>query len=431
MKRLFVTVAILGLLITPTASSTRTAASRPNPVGLLAPTPAPVAAGGGIAAAMGLVGAPIDLVFALRGGKTTDFWQYSISQNTWTPLPNTPAPVGDGSGIVEIFNHNSCAPGANRFSLAALRGDNSTDFWIFDINANTWCTRPGTPAPVGPGGAIAQLQRIGKIYALRGGATTTFWSFDSNGVWQHLADTPGPVNAGGGLVGINYGTHSQRDVLYALQGGGSTAIWKYDVATDKWTHQADTPAPVGSGGGITSPNSGKEGTLVVLQGGGSTAVWSLDIHENIWRTLNAPSDSVAAGGAISHQFNGCNFVLTGGGSGQFFSTGVRDCEAATPQSDFSMSFHQPTVNVTPGTKVKAQLNISRANGSTGIVTLLPPAAKWPGIIVPQELPLADGDSVSFKIKVKGGAQPGTYQLSFMGRDNSGKNALATLTIIVQ
>jgi hypothetical protein len=87
--------------------------------------------------------------------------------------------------------------------------------------------------------------------------------------------------------------------------------------------------------------------------------------------------------------------------------------------------------VTPGTKVKAKLNISRVNGFTGNVTLFPPAVKWPGIIVPQDLPLADGDSVSFKIKVKGAAQPGTYQLSFIGRDASGNNGIATLTLIVQ
>lgn len=434
MKKIVFTISILSILFTPMVIAPHPVESSSQRQGLLTSTPAPVAAGGGIAAVIGLVGAPIDLVFALRGGGTTDFWQYSISQNAWTSLPNTPAAVGDGSGIVEISTHNGCAPGSNRFSLAVLRGDNSTDFWIFDINANRWCARPGTPAPVGPGGAIAQLQRFGKIYALRGGGTTNFWSFDSNdpnGVWRPLADTPGPVNAGGGLVGINYGTHSQRDVLYAVQGGGSTAIWKYDVATDKWTHQTNTPAPVGSGGGISSPNFGKEGTLVVLQGGGSTAVWSLDIHENIWRTLPASSDSVAAGGAISHQFNGCNFVLAGGGSGQFFSIGDRACEATTPQSDFSMSFAQPTVSVSSGTKVKARLNISRANGFTGIVTLLPPAAKLPGIIVPEELPLADGDSVSFKIKVKGAAQPGTYHLSFIGRDASGKNAIATLNLIVQ
>src|SRR5688500_3855306 len=126
MKKLFVTVAVLGLLWLPVAIATSKAASRPIALGFLAPTPAPVAAGGGIAAAMGLVGAPIDLVFALRGGKTTDFWQYSISHNAWTALPSTPAPVGEGGSLVQISSHNSCAPGASRFSLAALRGDNST-----------------------------------------------------------------------------------------------------------------------------------------------------------------------------------------------------------------------------------------------------------------------------------------------------------------
>jgi hypothetical protein len=429
MKKFFVIIAILVVLFMPMVISTPTTASQPKIIGMLAPTPAPISAGGGIAAAMGLVTAPVDSIFALRGGGTTDFWHYSISENAWAILPNTPAPVDDGGAIVQIHSFTFCSPGEGRYCLATLRGGNTTDFWVFNISANHWCAGPNTPAPVGPGGAIAQLQRIGQIYALRGGATPDFWKFD--GVWIKLADAPGPVAAGGGLVGINYGTRSQKDILYALQGGGSTAIWRYDTATDIWSQQGNTPFPIGPGGGITSPNFGKEGTLVVLQGGGSRNVWSLDVAENSWKSLNSSSDPVTLGGAISNQFNGCSFAFAGGGSNEFFSTGIRDCVVVKTEPDFSMNFTQPTVTTTQGTKFKVQLNILRTGGFTGKITLTPVSPKLQGIVLPEEIQFPESDSVTFKIKVKGTAQKGTFPIIFAGADTSGKVRNVTLTLVVE
>src|SRR5262245_48541808 len=128
--------------------------------GMLARAPAPTSAGAALATPMSVVGAPEDLVFGFRGGDTKDFWKYSISQNQWTAAPDAPAAVGDGAALVTIFTSGSCSPGGP-FCIAALRGGNTTDFWIFDIQANKWCSGPNIPGAVGAGGAIAQLQRIG------------------------------------------------------------------------------------------------------------------------------------------------------------------------------------------------------------------------------------------------------------------------------
>ncbi len=206
----------------------------------LADAPAPVGAGGALAAAPGLGGAPVDHVFALRGGGTEDFWRYSIGQDSWTALPLTPATVGDGGGLVEFYS-NGAICSTSSFSVAALRGDFTSDFWCFNIDQNRWEAGPSTPAPVGPGGALAQLQGLGHIYALRGGGTEDFWRMDQLGNWVSLASTPGPVGPGGSLVGINYGTLSQRNVVYALQGGGSSAVWRYDVDTNSWSQISTVP----------------------------------------------------------------------------------------------------------------------------------------------------------------------------------------------
>jgi hypothetical protein len=210
--------------------------------GVLGDTPAPVGVGSALAAAIGLVGSPVDWVYAFRGDGTSDFWQYSISQNKWKILPQAPAPVGEGAALVEVQNCDGDWT-RFRFQIAALRGGNSRDFWCFDIESSVWVTGQGVPpAPgaIGSGGSLAQMQGLGSIYALPGGGTSDFFQL-KNSTWTQLSHTPGPVNAGGALVGINFGTRSQREVLYALQGGRSSAIWKYDVASDTWTQISNLP----------------------------------------------------------------------------------------------------------------------------------------------------------------------------------------------
>ena len=198
---------------------------------VLADAPAPVGAGAALATAPGLVGAPANLVFALRGAGSSDFWQYNIAQNAWTVMPSTPEPVGDGAALVEVA---SCG-GNSLFEIAALRGGGTSDFWCFDIAHSVWVTGPGippVPAATGPGVSLAQLQRFGYIYALRGGGTSDFWQLKS-GTWKQLSDTPDPVNAGGALVGINYGTQSHSAVLMRWKEG---VLVRFGSTTSPRTH---------------------------------------------------------------------------------------------------------------------------------------------------------------------------------------------------
>ena len=219
---------------------------------------------------------------------------------------------------------------AQTFSrVATLRGGGTTDFWVFNIDTQIWETLPNAPAPVGPGGAIAQ--RGGFIYALRGDGTQDFWQFTitlqtGSNHWESLAATPGPVGPGGSLVGINYGSEDQTARLYALQGGGSTAVWRYDVASNTWSRVADVPEPVGPGGAISAPNryfvpGGNRGFIDVLPGNGSSSVWSYNFADGSWTRIDSAPTPVGAGGAISNLPFRCDFAFSGGGSTSFFATG--------------------------------------------------------------------------------------------------------------
>jgi hypothetical protein len=103
-----------------------------------------------------------------------------------------------------------------------------------------------------------------------------------------------------------------------------------------------------------------------------------------------------------------------------------------PSPDFGLSFAQPSINTSAGSKVSVTLNIARTSGFTGAVSISGPSALPRGIKIGLDSTPTTDNSVSFKIKVKGSAQSGTDQLMFTGMDQSGNlSHTATLTLIVQ
>lgn len=102
------------------------------------------------------------------------------------------------------------------------------------------------------------------------------------------------------------------------------------------------------------------------------------------------------------------------------------------EPDFSLSFDQATVDGTLGTKVKVRININRFGGFTGNVTVTPPDLSAIRVIPKPPDPISTTDSsVSFKLKIKGGAPTGPHQITFTGRDDSGRERTATVRLVIQ
>jgi hypothetical protein len=98
---------------------------------------------------------------------------------------------------------------------------------------------------------------------------------------------------------------------------------------------------------------------------------------------------------------------------------------------FSLGFDSPTVTAQQGTKIRVTVNINRIAGFTGNVTVTPPDPAM-GIKPKPPAPIATTDtSVTFKLRIKGGAPLGPHQETFTARDDSGNTIAATLTVIVQ
>jgi hypothetical protein len=98
--------------------------------------------------------------------------------------------------------------------------------------------------------------------------------------------------------------------------------------------------------------------------------------------------------------------------------------------DFGITLDQPTITAQAGTKVRVVVNITRSGGFTGNVTVTPPDPQA-GIKAKPADPIATTDaSAAFKLKISASTPPGTYQLVFKGKDDSGRERDVTFTLVV-
>ena len=99
--------------------------------------------------------------------------------------------------------------------------------------------------------------------------------------------------------------------------------------------------------------------------------------------------------------------------------------------DFSLGFDRPSVTVTAPGKTSVTLNINRTGGFSGNVAVAPISSVLSGVKFVGIPSSTTGNAVPFKIKVKANVPHGTYPLNFAGRDDTGRERDAQLTLIVQ
>ena len=129
--------------------------------------------------------------------------------------------------------------------------------------------------------------------------------------------------------------------------------------------------------------------------------------------------------------------------GDFNGDGKLDLAVANIHSDtvsillntgpigFSLGFDSPTLTAQQGTTIRVTVNINRIGGFTGNVTVTPPDPAL-GINPKPPAPIATTDtSVTFKLRIKGGAQLNQHKETFTAHDDSGHTIAVTLTVIIQ
>lgn len=178
-------------------------------------------------------------VYALRGCGTNNFYEYTVGSNSWSSLTSFPTTVGANStnnpkgGI-------AYSPTIGRFFAVSGTSDGQNAS-IFEYNAGTnlWPMAGGlAPAGVTGGGALTALNS-NSIYAFLGNNTTNFYLYDiASGTWNAKASAPLNVQDGGSLT--TDGTN-----IYAFRGSATPTFWMYSPSSNTWSTLSSMLANVG------------------------------------------------------------------------------------------------------------------------------------------------------------------------------------------
>jgi hypothetical protein len=242
-------------------------------------------------------------VYAFKGNNTKNFWCYDVAANTWSALANAPQNVEAGGALAY--------DGGNY--IYALGGNGQKYFWRYDITANSWSTLASTHDPVNAGGALVCTGSY--LYAFRGGDQKSFWRYDiSANSWTGMRDAPGNVNGGGALA------WGGGDYIYALK-GGSTTFWRYSISGNTWSTLAPTLSTVGDGGALASDGNQY---VYALKGNDTDTFWRYNISANSWAAMaDTPvTPCVYGGGALVYDGNAHCYALRGNNYPDFWKYDV-------------------------------------------------------------------------------------------------------------
>ncbi|MCX8014929.1 MAG: hypothetical protein N2748_02815, partial [candidate division WOR-3 bacterium] len=110
-----------------------------------------------------------NIIYAIKGNNTLEFWAYNVDSNSWLPKANIPAgtkKVKGGAGIAFVKK-------GNQTYVYLLKGNNTKEFYCYHCQANTWLTDLAQP-PDGPDGKLYKDGSCitagpnNKLYVLKG-----------------------------------------------------------------------------------------------------------------------------------------------------------------------------------------------------------------------------------------------------------------------
>ncbi|MEO0081849.1 MAG: S8 family serine peptidase [candidate division WOR-3 bacterium] len=170
------------------------------------------------------------------------------TQREWFGTELDSIPLGPKKRRVKAGG--ALAVARNRF-IYALKGNNTNEFYVYDIRNNKWTFADSVPCPaeknVKAGAALAcDGERY--VYLLKGNKTKEFWRFDTergDTIWKRLPDVPGEkgIKAGSGLA---YLRSKGTERVYCLK--GKTREWyAFDCKTGHWLTDLES-APGGARG---------------------------------------------------------------------------------------------------------------------------------------------------------------------------------------
>ena len=192
-------------------------------------------------------------IYALLGGRYSDtnrrlFYRYSISNNSWEQLIDTPHAQGAGDAIA-WSGYDS-----NLYGIMGSKG-HGTDFAYYNISTNSWNALPFNPNWTTTDDGASLTWTGGEyLYALRGEWQETIPDQDfaryhiPTKTWEGMYPIPESEGVGDGasLLWVD----EYPGYIFALGGGSCLEdpgynFYRYSISSDSWEQLEHIPCPIG------------------------------------------------------------------------------------------------------------------------------------------------------------------------------------------
>ena len=254
------------------------------------------------------------LVYAAKGNKSSDFYSYSPSGDTWHALhyilPGTEGKL-PAQGCRGVADGDSC--------IYMVKGNYSRGFWRYHIGSDWWQQLDSVPLgrsgkKVKKGSDLVYVpQDGGYVYLLKGPRC----DFCRYSVHYHRWDTLASAPEGPNHKGWNDGSwlvYDGNHTIYAHK-ARFQELWKFDTDTCAWDPVKKTGIPVG-----TSHRRSREGgcgawyngALYALKGGNRDELWKYyPPPGDSWRIMD-PIPAVDGAGEKKYVRDGADLVVVPG-----------------------------------------------------------------------------------------------------------------------
>jgi beta-lactamase superfamily II metal-dependent hydrolase len=222
-----------------------------------------------------------DIIYAIKGNSTYEFWKYLIAQDSWIQENDQEIAFKGGSALAYV------PIAQNTKYIYALWGSNRDfKFRAYNITTQQWAEKRASEKgrdnrKFKDGSCMVALRD--SIFILKGGAKyNEFYCYDViKDTWIELESMPQnhpdinrkkKVKTGGAMT---YDAHTNK--IYAFKGGGTQEFWSYDIAQDYWSPQeiipkdplTDKKSVIKAGGSLTALN----GKIYALKGNNRNEFW--------------------------------------------------------------------------------------------------------------------------------------------------------------
>jgi N-acetylneuraminic acid mutarotase len=181
-------------------------------------------------------------IWCLKGNNTNEFFRYNIFTNTWQAADSLPLVSRLVGRARRVRKGSALATGPDGMIYAA-KGGGSDEWWQYNPAPDTGNPSWSEKAPVPPGakslreGADAVGVSTGGnnyVYLLKGSSTLEFYRYDCTAnQWQTLQDAPAGASGKAFKDGSNLAYDPSRNLIYCLK-GQYNEFFVYSVDSSKW-----------------------------------------------------------------------------------------------------------------------------------------------------------------------------------------------------